>query len=512
MSVSISIVPFSKSLDLYGEPDRHAAYSLSGYVEISLSSSFYTSYFERRRVISILLQSLVVTLEGQTELVTEETGYSALRLCSVSEQLVTDEPIELSNDGNVDDAGTSTWNVVFNLTVPGWLPETAKFGQSNSGTRYTLHASATLNNGDSSSSSSWFSTFCSPFRPQTRIIKAPHIDIELNRFRSPPESLSESESLWHMSHYAVTPELEAQESPFPIDLLSQLRVQVSAPHFVGMDENSIPFSLRLRTDGLSESECKKLRISDFNVELEQCERYRMLPLDAYVKQYPVPPRSQQPPRVPLLDPLPVQAVYELGLANMHPTTQNITRSFSLLPKSASGHYVIAGDGYAFRGDAGSSRTDSWFSLQTSVGVARHTQSSKEDSDDLWHCRRTLRPSAQSPFLGVIHRMYVTLTCTYDLTEGENPERVTRHIRVLVPLRFTRTLAKTHSATHPSSPTMVGSSHSLGDCSTSNASSIVDLPKVSSPYASSLPAYSQLFYANGDRKIDYSIPLPLYTPS
>lgn len=34
---------------------------------------------------------------------------------------------------------------------------------------------------------------------------------------------------------------------------------------------------------------------------------------------------------------------------------------------------------------------------------------------------------------------------------------------------------------------------------------------SSPYVPNLPAYSQLFDSNGDRKIDYSVPLPLYTP-
>jgi hypothetical protein len=31
-----------------------------------------------------------------------------------------------------------------------------------------------------------------------------------------------------------------------------------------------------------------------------------------------------------------------------------------------------------------------------------------------------------------------------------------------------------------------------------------------PYVHSLPAYSQLFDFNGERKIDYSVPLPVYT--
>ena len=33
----------------------------------------------------------------------------------------------------------------------------------------------------------------------------------------------------------------------------------------------------------------------------------------------------------------------------------------------------------------------------------------------------------------------------------------------------------------------------------------------SPYTSSLPAYSQLFDASGNRRIDYSTPLPIYEP-
>lgn len=230
----------------------------------------------------------------------------------------------------------------------------------------------------------------------------------------------------------------------------------------------------------------------------------MLPLDAYIQQYPVPPRSQQPPRVPLLDPHPVQAIYELGLASPRPIAQNVTRSFSLLPENASGHYVIGGDGYAFRGDANTSRSDPWFSLQTSVGVAHRTHSSKED-DDSWKARRTLRPSGQSPFLGVVHKLHVTLTCTYDLTEGENPERVTQRIRFFVPLRFTRTLPPPHCTS------VAGDNNSPDNHSTSPAMRLLDLPKPSSPYATNLPAYSQLFYANGDRKIDYSIPLPVYTP-
>ena len=64
----------------------------------------HTSFFERRQTVPILLQSLLVTFEGQTELVTEDTGYSALRLCSISKELVDGEPIEMNNEGDEDES------------------------------------------------------------------------------------------------------------------------------------------------------------------------------------------------------------------------------------------------------------------------------------------------------------------------------------------------------------------------------------------------------------------------
>ncbi|KAI0700004.1 hypothetical protein BC835DRAFT_491939 [Cytidiella melzeri] len=512
MSVSISIVPFSDSLDVYGLPDLHAAYSLSGYVQVTLSHSFYSSYLERRRAVSVLLQSLVVTFEGQTELVTEDTGYSAFRLCRISQELVTEEAVELSNEEHDDSTGPCTWNVVFNLTIPGWLPESSTFGQCEGGTRYGLHASAMLHNGDDSGSNSWFSTFCSPFRSHTRTVKAPHVGIHVTRYRSPSGSTTESTSLWPFTNYAVTPELDlTKDTQFPIDLLSKLRVQISVPECVGMEEASMPFALRMRTDGLSEAQCSRLRVTDFDVELEQCERYRTVPLDAYVSQIPVPPRTQQPPHMPLLEPHPVQALYDLGLETAPPIAQNISRTFSLLPEDTSGHYVISGDGYAFCRDTDSGCAESWFSLQSSVGVAHRPPPTKVD-DRAWKRHRVLRPSSQSPFLGVSHRMYVTLTCTFDLADGETPERVTERLRCSLPLRFVRRLPETHPTSPQPSTTIQGHAHSLSTNSTTSISSALDLPKPSSPYANTLPAYSQLFDYNGDRKIDFSIPLPAYTPN
>jgi hypothetical protein len=247
---------------------------LAGYIKITLSPSFYSSYLHKQRAMSAILQSLVVRFEGQSEVVTEETGYSALRICSISQELVPEEAIELNDDGYDGSNGLPcTWNVVFDLTIPGWLPETSAFGQRKGGTRYALYATAMLYNGDSSGSSSWISTFCSPFRSQSRIAKAPYVSIQLGRYHTPPNNTSESTSLWPFAQYSISPEIISTDTPFPIDL-SKLRVQASVPEYVDIEEGCMPFSMRMRTDGLSDAESDRLRVTEFDVEIEQCERYR----------------------------------------------------------------------------------------------------------------------------------------------------------------------------------------------------------------------------------------------
>lgn len=121
MSLSISIHPVSQFLDMYGEPDaksvfrlsfslenllRHTftstAYSLSGVVTVSVASPY--SLFERRRTARMLLQSLSLTFEGQSEIFTHDTDYSALRLCSVTRELAPAQPMEFTNEGHEEDS------------------------------------------------------------------------------------------------------------------------------------------------------------------------------------------------------------------------------------------------------------------------------------------------------------------------------------------------------------------------------------------------------------------------
>ena len=263
---------------------HRVAYSLSGHISLSLSSTSIFGYGYGRPS-QLFLSSLVVTFEGQSEMIAEETGYAAIRLCSISQECVPGEPIELVTS---DDSGTCdepcNWNVVFNLTVPGWLPATSVFGQSFSGvagTRYTLHAVAKFQSPSSATSNSWLSMLCLPLRFTSQTVKAPKLPIALNRFTSPSCYASTSSSLFPMTNYMVSVQSEDSiddpaSPPIPTEVLSKLRVAVTIPQQVGTEEATVPLNLRLRTEGLSESQCKRLRIEEFQLSIDQTEKYRFV--------------------------------------------------------------------------------------------------------------------------------------------------------------------------------------------------------------------------------------------
>ncbi|THH27051.1 hypothetical protein EUX98_g7137 [Antrodiella citrinella] len=493
---------------MYGEPDRSAAYSISGHVVISMSSR--SSFLQRKHALRLLLRSLVVTFEGQSELLTPETTYSAFRLCAISQELALGGAIELSTEDNDDIDKPCTWNVVFSLTIPGWLPATALFGDvengGETGTRYALHATARFENADSSSPSSWLSTLCNPFSfASLRSVKAPRCPIQLNRFMSPSYFASSSTSLFPTTNYNVCaepdPHDENDTAHIPPHILSGLRIVCSLPGHMGTEEDSLPFTLRLRTAELSESDCQRLRVAEFAVDVEQAERYRTQASSTYVAQYPVPPKNQQPPYKPLIRPHPVSALYDLGVAPYPPPRHILTRSFSVMPDEASGQYTLAGDGYIFTQDASAGDNITWYSMSTQIPLVNDKNHDNKD----WKSKKRLRASGQSPLFGVSHRLLVTLVCTYDAPDGE---RISERLNFHVPLRFVQVPPSSPAAIRSSSPSPL---EFYTPTSSSGRASPCDFPVASLPYAQTLPAYSQLFDSNGDRKIDYSTPLPLYTP-
>ncbi|KAI0053871.1 hypothetical protein FA95DRAFT_9337 [Auriscalpium vulgare] len=506
MTVTIDIFPLSSTIDMLGAPDESSAYSVSGHVSISLIST--ASLFERRRAIRLLLQSLVITFEGQSELVTPETGYSGVRLCSVSQELAPADPMELSNEGHEDSDKPVTWNVVFNVPIPGWLPPTDVFGdchESPPGTRYTLTAAAKFAHANEPSASySWLSTLCSPFQFRSKQIHSLAREIVLNRFAVPPASTPlSSPSSYPLCNYSISSIVSTgtkkNGSPIPTDVLSKLQVIATVPEHVSVTDSSMPFTLRLRAADLSNEDASRLSITHFSIELEQVEKHRSTAA-AYAAKYPLPRERAQPPNKPLRDPHPVQALYEVGLLVLPQSRHHsIEITSSLLPGCLMAQYPLDGTGHIFD-HSDDLDGEQWYTMQTDIPFVH--QLPEVERFGGWMANPRLRPTGQSPFFVVKHLMQITIACSYQGAEGG--PLATDDLRFSVPISFVRL--------RPTPMVLPVRVDSLQTTASQSSALSITMP-LSLPYsAPDLPAYSQLYYSNGDRKVDYTVPLPLYTPS
>lgn len=171
--------------------------------------------------------------------------------------------------------------------------------------------------------------------------------------------------------------------------------------------------------------------------------------------------------------------------------ESVSRTFSLLPPDESGMYRLAEDNYVFSNDAAprpEGAPQTWYTMDTSIPFVQSTGGAecwgKYDTDEVefqglqWAGLKDLRPSTGSPLYSVVHELSVSLTCTYDL-EPPSGKVAREKLGFKVPVTFARVAPRIQAA-------------AAGDA----------LP---------LPVYSQLYDINGERKIDYSTPLPLYTP-
>lgn len=259
-----------------------STFSLSGHVSLALTSP--SSLFVRRKTTThILLRSLTVTFEGQSETLSPKTGYAPMRLCSITRELLPGDPVEISNEGQEDSDQPCVWNVVFDIILPGWLPTTSVYGDTSmqaTGTSYALYATATfadINHGPSPFS---FANICGPVRPRTRTVDAHRCPITLRRFIEPQ---SGSSSAFPISMFIVdarrepNPEGSSRKS-IPNQVLEKIQVVASIPSATAMDEASLPFTLRVRGKDLNDRERKQLRITEFSVDVEQVEIYRYGPI------------------------------------------------------------------------------------------------------------------------------------------------------------------------------------------------------------------------------------------
>lgn len=254
-------------------------FSLSGHVSVSLASP--PSLFARQRSTTcILLQSLTITFEGQSETLTPATGYASIRLCSITRELLPSGPLDLSNEGREDSDKPCQWNVIFDIPVPGWLPTTSVYGDASlqaTGTSYALYATATFVDANHGHSSFSFANLCGPVRSRIRTVDAPRCPIILRRFVEPHAGSSCSAfptSLYIVDAHRAADSDGSSRRSFPGDVLEKIQVIASIPTATATNETSVPFVLRVRGKDLNDSDRTRLRISEFSVNVEQVEVYR----------------------------------------------------------------------------------------------------------------------------------------------------------------------------------------------------------------------------------------------
>jgi len=222
---------------------------------------------------------------------------------------------------------------------------------------------------------------------------------------------------------------------------------------------------------------------------------------AYTARNPVPSEKNQPPQKSLREAHPIHALYDIGLLGS-PRPFTLDDTHSLLPGYDRVDIPLDTADYGSKCARGLHPTR-WLTMDAKVPFTRSLLRSKEGVLD-WTGSPRLRETSQGPFFSVSHSLRVVVTLTYD-DENENEKPTpTSFLAFTLPLNFVR-LRATAPPSSPLPQSRVSMSSSDAHSSTTTTSS--------QPYSSvpELPAYSQLFYPNGDARDDDSIPLPRYTP-
>lgn len=180
---------------------------------------------------------------------------------------------------------TGVWNIIFNITVPGWLPASSVIGVEELGVRYGLYATAKLLDLETSRSSWAFSTFCAPFLSKTKTAQTQRT-VQLRRFLLPP---SPDPPVFNTVNYLVNnPTISAKEDKkkrIPPEILAKVQAILSAPEYVDMTEKKLSVMLRLRSEGLEQEERERFQLVDVSLSLVQTEKCRYVditrPFDVY---------------------------------------------------------------------------------------------------------------------------------------------------------------------------------------------------------------------------------------
>ncbi|KAF8610187.1 hypothetical protein BDV93DRAFT_517361 [Ceratobasidium sp. AG-I] len=497
MPLTLEIVPSSPAVNMFGSPDASTNYSLSGHLTLSLETAAPTlpvptgTYAKPE---TVYLSSLELFFEGKAEMVSSQAGYDGLRLCRITKQLVPEgrrialtteaDPHQLGLSGPSSGAQFHQWELLFDLQLPGWLPPTTESGEEGGGTGYTLYATACFAEPERSSSWSLTSLY-NLVRTKQPPVDANQVSIELTRHRSPPirpwldDSSEPDGPLFLPLDHTATTTIRQLSSDIPAELLRGLDIILTAPQHIGCEEGRVPISMRIRSTVPESSNLGSLRLDDFEIEMNQTEKFSSRPMSAYVNAFPVPPREEQPPHMPLLTPHPWQSLYALGLVVPHECAVGWTRHT----------YLVSGDRVRFKPSRGGLQLDDdWAKMDTSVTIDPTTRKSHPKPKGA----RQLCPSVFTPYMRIKHELRISLNLAYIPPEGAADRTPIRQLaHATTPLSFTTT-----SLWSPFGVASESSSPASSQFGTSNA-----------PY---LPAYSQLFHDNGERREDtLDVCLPRY---
>ena len=224
-----------------------------------------------------------------------------------------------------------------------------------------------------------------------------------------------------------------------------------------------------------------------------------------LRQYPLPVKEMQPPNLPLLDPHPLSFIDDAGFFGR--SAESVCRTFSILPSPSSGTYKLPENNYVFANDATPEEVATWYTLEALVPFTQCSPDNADAECSEWLGSPNLYPSLNSPLYSVHHNASITLMCTFDLPSGEVAYT---QLKFTVPITFAN-VAPTLPPVRIWTPPPAHSSSSADGAALSPTSSLPHPSDASPDPIPVLPAYSQLYDFNGERKIDYSTPLPLYSP-
>ncbi|KAG8816553.1 hypothetical protein FRC17_000285 [Serendipita sp. 399] len=412
-----------------------------------------------------LLTSLVLTFEGSTEHYAKGQGYTATRLCSLSHSLVVRaSPVAIPSTPDHKVA------IIFDMAIPGWLPATLN-PEDHQGhatkvqTRYRLHAKAIYQSEESSGL--WLGS-----KTKYRDAKAVEVNVRRHRTTSAPKRC-----IYAIPSRSLVPINSLPTSKgIPKEVKAAIQARATIPNYIDLNDHSgrktdddedEQAALELRLD--LGCDLPGLTVHKFGVRYIQASTYSTTPDADFKRVFPLP--TQQPPTVPLLTPHELDSLYMAGIT---------------FPANA-----LRVD----KDDILSSERPSVFNMQEGEQGHALDKESSSITVPLYLDRRArglVKPSYVSPYVHVVHRLFVDLELRY---QDGGHERV----GFFVPLPVYDGPNFVSSPSSTTTPEAEEVEEAAPRLSTSSSSSI------EGPL---LPAYVQLYHSNGEAK--YVAGLPAYS--